>query len=133
MGTGVDEHYVRVSEVFKAVRASAFAIRYREGNVADGPIQGGFRCYTDSIDNETSSVEVQAGDIIGACVFDPVNDRILTRRQLDVVGENRHDGSSLLATSTDGCSMDTLPSNIPASQLSVLNSRRLHIHANMGV
>ena len=131
MGTGVDEHYVRVSEVFKAVRASAFAIRYREGNVADGPIRGGFRCYTDSIDNETSSVIVQTGDVLGVCVFNPVNQGFLIRSQLDVVGESS--GSSLLATTTDGCSMDTLPSNIPTSQLSVLNSRRLHIHTNMGV
>ena len=98
----------------------------------DGPIQrGGFRCYTDSIDADASPVRVQAGDILGACIFNPVNERFLTRSQLDIVGERS--GSSLLATTTDGCSMDTLPSNIPASQLLVLNSRRLHIHANMGM
>lgn len=134
--TGVVERYVRVSEIFKAVRASEFAARFREaGDVVDGRIHpGGFRCYTDSIDT-ASSVTVQAGDILGACVFDPMNDRyrLLSRRQLDVVGESRHNGGSLLATTAGGCSMDTLPSNIPTSQLSVVNSRTLHIHANMGM
>ena len=132
MGTGADERYVRVSEVFKAVRGSTFA-RFREGNVVDGSIDNGFRCYTDSIDTEASaSVTVQAGDVLGVCVFDPVNNRLLNRRQLDVVGQSSHSGSSLLATTTDGCSMDTLPSDIPASQLSILNSKRLHIYANLG-
>ena len=137
--TGVDEHYIRVSEIFKAVRGSTFA-RFREGrNVVDGSIRSGFRCYTDSLDNAeaSESVMVQAGDVIGACVFDPANERILNRRQLDVVGEttSRHgSGSSLLAVpTTEGCSMDTLPSNIPTSQLSVVNSKRLHIYANLGM
>jgi hypothetical protein len=133
VGTGIDERYIRVSEIFKAVRGSRFA-RFREGNVLDGPIRSGFGCYTDSLDTaEASSVTVQAGDVIGACVFNPVNNRFLNRRQLDVVGEtrSRHSGNSLLALPvTDECSMDTLPSNIPSSQLSVINSKRLHIYAN---
>jgi hypothetical protein len=135
VGTGVDERYVRVSEIFKAVRGSTFA-RFREGSVLDGPIRSGFRCYTDSLNTAeaSGSVTVQAGDVIGACVFDPTNNRILSRRQLDVVGESRYSGSSLLAVpTTDECSMDTLPSNIPSSQLSVINSKRLHIYANMGM
>lgn len=138
MGTGVDEHYIRVSEIFKAVRSSTFA-RFREGSVVDGPIRSGFRCYTDSLDTAeaSESVTVQAGDIIGACVFDPANELILSRMQLDIVGESRsrHDsGSSLLAMpTTDGCSMDTLPSNIPTNQLSVISSKRLHIYANVGM
>ena len=137
VGTGVGERYIRVSEMFQAVRASALVMRLRDSPdriLVDGPIQrGGFRCYTDSIDSDTSSsVRVQTGDILGACVFNPVNQFFLTRSQLDIVGRERN-GSSLLATTTDGCSMDMLPSNIPASQLSILNSRRLHIHANMGM
>ena len=132
IGSGGDEQYIRVSEKFEAVRMNRFS-RFREWDVVDGSIQqGGFRCYTDSIDRDGSSpLTVQAGDVLGACVFNPANDGFLNRNQLDIVGEIS--GSSLLATTTDGCTIDTLPTNIASNQLSVASSRRLHLHANVGM
>jgi hypothetical protein len=101
--------------------------------IVDGVIvQGGFNCYTDSIDVGNSPLTIQAGDILGACIFDPDGDIpfIVTRLQLDVVGEAS--GASLLRMNTDECSRQDIPSDIPANQLSTLASRRLHIYANIG-
>ena len=120
--------------MLQAVRATRRLLRSRENSLFDGRIQeGGFSCYTDTMDNNASPLTVQAGDVIGACVFNPEDDGLQNVRiQLDVVGESSP-VSSLLATSADGCSMDALPSNISVSQLSVLGSKRLHIHANVGM
>lgn len=49
---------------------------------------------------------------------------------MDVVGEVS--GESLLEMGTSGCSRDDIPSDIPADQLSPVNSRRLNIYANIG-
>jgi hypothetical protein len=98
----------------------------------DGSIEpGGFNCYDDFVGAGASPLIVQAGDLLGACVFDPVEDTNYDRRQLDVVGETEMDGESLLGMSTSGCTTDALPSNIPISQLSMVSSRRLHIYANI--
>jgi hypothetical protein len=105
----------------------------------DGEIaQGGFNCYTDSIDVGDSPLTIQAGDILGACVFDPDgdivfenNNNLLIRLPLDVVGEASGPEEALLQMSTDGCSREEIPSDIPANQLSTLDSRRLHIYANI--
>ena len=134
MGTGSSTHYIRVSEIFRAIRTIA-GFTFTPG--VDGEIsQGGFNCYTDSVDVDDSPLTVQAGDILGACVFDPdgdivfENDDILIRLPLDVVGETS--GESLLQMDTAGCSRVDIPSDIPANQLSILNSRSLHIYANIG-
>jgi hypothetical protein len=67
MGSGEDEYYEQVSEMFRAVRTTNdIAIGF-----SDGQNQKGFNCYTDSIDVGDSPLTVQAGDIIGACVFNP--------------------------------------------------------------
>jgi hypothetical protein len=97
--------------------------------VTDAAIrQQGFTCYDDSI---TVPLTVQAGDILGACVFNPTDGNFFTRRQLvDVVG--RVDGESLLRMGAAGCSTTALPTDIKASQLSTVNSRRLHLYANIG-
>ena len=134
MGSGNSVSYVRLSEIFRAIRTiSGFT-----GNpIVDGEIaQGGFNCYNDSIDVGNSPLVIQAGDILGACVFDPEDDRvpivgttIMARLPLDVVGQG---GGSLLQMSTAGCSREAIPSDIPANQLSTLNSRRLHIYADIG-
>ena len=124
--------YMRASEMFRAVRADKIIASLNPA--VDGKIaQGGFNCYTDSIDAGDVPLIVHAGDIVGACIFDPEDYQLVIRvprRPLDVVGEAR--GETLLGMGTDGCSMDDIPSNISANQLSILNSRRLHIHANIG-
>ena len=73
--------------------------------------------------------------MLGACIFDPNGDlvaddlEVLTRLPLDVVGEASSE--SVLQMGTARCSTDEIPSDIPANQLSTLNSRRLHIYANI--
>ena len=126
MGSGSNARYMRVSELFSAVRTIAF---FTGDPVVDGEIaQSGFHCYDDLV---TSTLTIQAGDILGACVFDSDEDSIfVTRLPLDVVGEVS--GDSLLRMNTDGCSREEIPSDIQANQLSALASRRLHIYANIG-
>ena len=77
-------------------------------SIVDGEItQGGFNCYDDSI-----NVGIQAGDILGACIFDSHDiSFIITRLPLDIVGEVS--GGSLLQMSTAECSRQDIPSNIP--------------------
>ena len=129
MGSGADEHYEQVSQLFSAVTATNNLARRDSTDTVDAVIrQQGFTCYDDSI---TAPLTVQAGDIVGACVFNPTDENFFTRRQLDVVG--RVNGESLLRMGSGGCSITTLPMEIRASQLSTVNSRRLHIYANIGI
>ena len=127
MGSGDSVRYTRVSGMFSAVRTIESFVSVDP--VADGEItEGGFNCYDDAID---SPLTILAGDILGACVFDPDDiPFIVTRLPLDVVGEAS--GESLLQMSTTECSRTNIPSDISASQLSPINSRRLHIYANIG-
>ena len=138
MGSGNNNNYERVSEVFRATRAISGL--QGESNIDGEIIQGGFNCYDDSIDVGNSPLTIQAGDILGACVFNPNDEQInnplvgriviVARLPLDVVGEAN--GESLLQTGTDGCSRTNIPSDISTDQLSTVNSRRLHIYANIG-
>ena len=135
IGSGSSTRYIRVSEMFRALRTIA-GFTVTPGARVDGEIvEGGFNCYTDSIDVGDSPLTIQAGDMLGACIFDPNGDlvvddlEILIRLPLDVVGEASSE--SVLQMGTAGCSTDEIPSDIPANQLSTLNSRRLHIYANI--
>ena len=130
MGSGGDESYERVSQLFSAIRATNNLVRIDFAGLTDGVIrQQGFNCYDDSI--PSSGLTVQAGDVLGACIFNPVNENRLTRIQLNIVGQGGDE--SLLQMGAGGCSMDTLPNSIQASQLSRVDSRRLHLYANIGV
>ena len=132
MGSGDSIRYERVSGVFRAIRAIA---KFTIDPIIDGEIaQGGFNCFDDFIDARDSPVSIQAGDILGACVFDP-NDLfpLITRLPLDVIGEVSGESTTpSLQMGTTGCSLNAIPSSISANQLSILNSTRLHIHANIG-
>ena len=71
----------------------------------DGGIQqGGFVCYNDSTGD--TPVTVQAGDVIGACIFDPDDSLVLdfNKLQLDIIGEQSGLGESLLGL-TVSCSL----------------------------
>ena len=139
MGSGRNERYERVSEMFQAVRAttvpssgSSFT-NLVDSAVIDGRMQQeDFMCYSDTVDN--SPLLVQAGDVIGACVFNPEDaGRSFTRSQLDVVGE-AEEGSLLqmsIRSGENGCTIDKIPSNIRVNDLSQQNNKRLHIHANI--
>ena len=119
MGSGGDEYYEKVSEMFAAVRTT--------NGIRDGFNQRGFNCYADFIDTGGSPLTVQVGDIIGACVFNPDEG---FRRRLNIVGEMS--GESLMqADISDDCTRDDIPSNIPRNSLQDRDNRRLHIYANI--
>lgn len=123
--------YKKVSSTFSAVRATSLLAVLNYTGAIDGPIQqGGFRCYTDFIDSGTSPLTIQVGDVLGACIFDPIDSKHYNRRQLDIVGEI--DGESLLGTGSRVCTTDSLPLDIPVHQLSTVPRRRLHLYANIG-
>jgi hypothetical protein len=131
-GSGNSVRYMRVSEMFRAIRTVNIQ-SFIDNPIVDGVIvQGGFNCYTDSIDVGNSPLTIQTGDILGACVFDPSNSNLfnVNRLPLDVVGEVN--GESLLHMGTDGCDRTSIPSDISTNQLLTLNSRRLHIYAYIG-
>ena len=128
-----DESYERVSEMFRAVRTTTGL-----GDAADGRNQLlGFNCYTDIIDVGDSPLTIHAGDIIGACVFDPDDETLFNRLQLNIVGEVRGTGESLMRVDVGdesnevSCTMDAIPSDISRSVLREQNNRRLHIYANI--
>ena len=80
---------------------------------------------------------VEAGDVLGTCIFDPPDPAIGERRELDIVGDV--DGESLLEINSQSiCTLDTstlaieIPQSVVKSQLSARSGRRLHLHANIG-
>ena len=128
MDSGADEFYERVSQLFSAIKATSNLVQTDRNGITDGIIQQGFNCYNDSV---PTPLTVQAGDVLGACVFNPTDGNFFTRIQLDVVG--RVNGESLLRMGSDECSTTALPTSIQASQLSTVDSRRLHLYAYIGV
>ena len=128
VSSGGEESYERVSELFRAVRTTL--------GFGDGVNEMGFNCYTDVIpvDVGDSPLPIHAGDIIGACVFDPDDD---LRQQLNIVGEVRGTGESLMRVDVGGesdevsCTIDAIPSDISRSILQEQNNRRLHIYTNI--
>ena len=131
MGSGGNERYERVSQIFSAVRATGNLL----GNdIVDGILrEEDYACYDDAIEDsgDMTPVTIQARDILGACIFNPDNEPGDNRRQLDIVGETG--GSSLLEMGDDECTTEALPSNIASSQLSNRSNRRLHLFATIGM
>ena len=126
-----DNTYMRVSEMFRAIRTAASVSDPQAGT--DGEINDGFNCYNDTID---VPLIIQAGDILGACVFTPLNDipHGVIRLPLYVVSATSQEGQRLQQTvNTNRCSIDGIPSKISHSNLSCSpHPRILHIHANIG-
>ena len=106
-------YYARVSDMD--------VIRRRKSQVNDN---GNFDC----LDLNNPDFEVEAGDVVGVCIFDPDGPGG-NRRQLDLIGQTS--GYSLMGRSADGCSRTTIPSTISSSQLSVISQRILHIYADI--
>ena len=115
---GDGDFYQRVSSPYTAYKIALF-----------DPISSRFNC-----DNELdigSEVEVQMGDIVGACIFDPDNNGIFIHSQIDVVGTAN--GYSLLEMDDiSECGADALPSQVLASDLGEQTSRILHVYAEIG-
>ena len=113
-------YYQQVSSTFTADRVA----------LSQNPISSGFNCH-DELDIGSEAVEVQRGDVIGACIFDPNNFVIFIHSQLDVVGEGS--GSSLLEMNdVSECDFDAIPSRVSASSLREQTSRILHLYADIG-
>ena len=132
--------YRRVSRVFTAIRSVRNFINSSLAQVPiDGEIQeGGFTCYDDSLGSTDPPLTIQAGDVVGACIFDPQNVfsfggllRLTTVNRLPLYTVGEDGNELLLQMDTSGCTREDIPSDIPESQLSPIASRRLHIYANI--
>ncbi len=82
-------------------------------------------------------VSVLAGDVLGACVFDPPNSNGVTTYRLDIV--SRGNNEDLVRTSTNpgvpiGCGANVVPSTFVEgpSGTGTSGSRSLHLWANIG-
>ena len=110
VSAGSNISYERVSGIFRAIRTIS---GFTNNPIIDGEIaHRGFNCYDDSIDVGNSPLTIQAGDVLGACIFNPDNSFGVSRLPLDVIGQG---GGSLLQMGTAGCSREALPSDIPAN------------------
>ena len=104
MGSGNDTSYIRVaSSVRTATR--------RDDQI---PNSGNFWCRNQNVND----FDIEAGDIVGACIYDPSQN---DRKQMDIVGQAN--GYSLMQMSVDNqCGDNLMPSTIPSSQLSSIDS-----------
>lgn len=105
--------------------STVFSIIVREESLSHN---SSFMC--DILDVKDFTIE--AGDIVGACVFDPIDSETRFRKQLDIVGGVS--GYSLLQmndVSACAVGLNKLPSNISNSILSVIDSRVLHLYADI--
>ncbi len=83
--------------------------------------------------NPQQTIQIQAGDIIGACIYNPPNEGGLvgTRIQLDVVGQNAGNDSFLMSTDDNTeCGNSAVPSSV--SNLNRADGFVLHVNANIG-
>ena len=86
-----------------------------------------FNCVTYKVE----TIEVQAGDILGACIFDPPNEDGRNVVQLDVVGDSNDTNNFLMSTGNKGCDDSTVPSTVMINSLNRKESVVLHIHADI--
>ena len=94
------------------------------------PIFPGFNCHNEFIAGG-EVVELQMGDVLGACIFDP-EDGLFSHSQLDVVGEAS--GYSLLEMNdVSECDFRAIPSRVSAPRLTERTSRILHLYAEIGM
>lgn len=86
---------------------------------------------------DVNDFTIEAGDLVGACIFDPIDNEAngRFRSQLDIVGETVLTSGYPLLRMTDvsACAvgLNQLPSSIPNNMLSVAESRVLHLYADI--
>ena len=90
-------------------------------------LHGGFYCY-EALEDD-SSINIEAGDVIGACVTDNPMDSVQER--VDIVGVVNTSEHSLFYMNINECCTKQFPLNISFSQLSCLNSTRLHFYLDI--
>ena len=91
---------------------------------------GDFACARFEVMNQ---IQVQAGDVMGACVYDPPNTGGLSgvRVELNVVGGNAGNDRYLMMTENAGCGDFNVPSPVTVSGLTRIDSHVLHISASI--
>ena len=117
------------SKVFKRVSDVVTISKLRPSRDVhpDDALQSGFNC--DSY-NLTSIVDMQVGDVIGACIFDPT---LKSGRRLNLVATNRDGGYKMLYKDRDtvDCDTDVLPEVV--TDLSMDQDLKiLHVYAQIG-
>ena len=119
--------YISVSEAFITGRTVA------NSNFGTG---GTFACRIVSVND----IPVQAGDVIGVCIYDPPDNaesvRIFgndytNRLPIDMVSQNAGEDRFLMSTSNTGCGDMFVPNPVAVSSLNRANQRVLHIHADI--
>ena len=85
-----------------------------------------FACLTFPLSNQ---IQIQSGDMIGACIYNPPDLNDSSRRETYVVGDEASNDSYLMRTSNSGCGDFTVP--ITVSSLSRRDRHVLHISANI--
>ena len=117
--------YERVSEMFTALRSKS--------NFENNDDDSDFNCYNYPLDMQNAPLTVLAGDVLGACIFNPFNSFFpyIDRRPLDIVSQGSQDEKFILQRRTTGCGRSTIPSEISISEL-FNTSRQLHLYANIG-
>ena len=76
-------------------------------------------------------VDIQAGDVIGACIYDPPDVSGINgcRVQLDVVGRNAGSDQYIMSTGNSGCGNSAVPNTV--TFLTRMDSSVVHIHADI--
>ncbi len=119
--------YISVSEAFTTGRTVA------NSNFGTG---GTFACRTFSVND----IPVQAGDVIGVCIYDPPDnaesvrvfgDDYTNRLPIDMVSQNAGSEHFLMSTGNSGCGDMSVPNPVAVSSLIRANQRVLHIHADI--
>ena len=112
-----DTGYQRVSDVT--------VVSWSGHNISD--LSQSFNCFNIN----ASDFTIEAGDIVGGCVYDPTVGGGSTR-QLDIVGLNAPGYSLMQMNDVSQCIQNSLPSSITSSQLgNILDSTILHVYANI--
>ena len=116
--------YEVMSPVFVAERSTSDLVSLL--GVSGNDFTVSFRCdvYTPNV-----PVTVEAGDVLGACVFDPSGD---DNEQLDIVGNRFTSLGMLMKTGSNGCGINTVPSSVTSASLQDSSSLALHLYANIG-
>ena len=86
----------------------------------------GFVCLNFSLSNQ---IQIQSGDMIGVCIYDPPDLDSGRRRETYVVSNEATNDHYLMSTSNSGCGDFTVPSTV--SSLSTREGHVLHISANL--
>lgn len=120
LGEGGQPSYQRVTSAFNIRRFTALSpIR---------PVSSGFNCHYES----EREIDIQEGDIVGACVYDPDDGFFIDYSQLDIIG-NASEFSLLEMRNVDDCGSSVLvmPSSIAETDLSMVTSSILHLSAEI--